>query len=110
MPTYWERHSIGATMGATVLAALVLSILPLPEALQPFPALRANPATSLRATLWPTRTKEQPQPEGPEGAEPAEGVLLALDAPDFLRLVGAGGPLRGRLLGLYSGGSSGGTN
>jgi MFS family permease len=31
------------------------------------------------------------------------GLLLALDRDDFLALVGAGGPLRGRLLGLYSG-------
>jgi MFS family permease len=43
-------------------------------------------------------------------AAETDGVLLALDAPDFLRLVGAGGPLRGRLLGLYSGGGTGGTN
>jgi MFS family permease len=33
----------------------------------------------------------------------ADGLLLALDRDDFLALVGAGGPLRGRLLGLYSG-------
>ena len=33
----------------------------------------------------------------------ADGVLLELAASDFLKLVGAGGPLRGRLLGLYSG-------
>jgi CRP-like cAMP-binding protein len=39
----------------------------------------------------------------------SDGVLLALDGPDFLRLVGAGGPLRGRLLGLYAGGGSSGT-
>jgi MFS family permease len=32
----------------------------------------------------------------------SQGVLLALDGPDFLELVGRGGPLRGRLLGLYS--------
>jgi CRP-like cAMP-binding protein len=31
-----------------------------------------------------------------------DGVLLALDAADFLELVGAGGPLRSRLLGLYT--------
>ena len=39
-----------------------------------------------------------------------DGLLLALDGPDFLRLVGAGGPLRGRLLGLYARGGSGGTS
>jgi MFS family permease len=33
----------------------------------------------------------------------SEGRLLALAGDDFLDLVGAGGPLRGRLLGLYSG-------
>jgi CRP/FNR family cyclic AMP-dependent transcriptional regulator len=33
----------------------------------------------------------------------ADGLLLALERDDFLALVGAGGPLRGRLLGLYSG-------
>jgi MFS family permease len=32
----------------------------------------------------------------------ADGLLLALDRDDFLALVGAGGPLRGRLLGLYA--------
>jgi cAMP-dependent protein kinase regulator len=32
-----------------------------------------------------------------------DGVLLALGANDFLTLVGAGGPLRGRLTGLYVG-------
>ena len=31
-----------------------------------------------------------------------DGLLLALDRDDFLTLVGAGGPLRGRLLGLYA--------
>ena len=35
-----------------------------------------------------------------------DGVLLALEGRDFLRLAGAGGPLRGRLLGLYAGGGS----
>ncbi len=33
-----------------------------------------------------------------------DGLLLALERDDFLALVGAGGPLRGRLLGLYAGG------
>jgi MFS family permease len=37
-----------------------------------------------------------------------DGVLLALAGRDFLRLVGAGGELRGRLLGLYAGGGSSG--
>jgi MFS family permease len=32
-----------------------------------------------------------------------DSVLLALEGRDFLKLVGAGGPLRGRLLGLYAG-------
>jgi MFS family permease len=32
-----------------------------------------------------------------------DGVLLELDGGDFLELVGAGGPLRNRLLGLYTG-------
>ncbi len=31
-----------------------------------------------------------------------DGVLLELDGADFLELVGAGGPLRNRLLGLYA--------
>jgi CRP-like cAMP-binding protein len=31
------------------------------------------------------------------------GTLLEMDGDDFLRLVGAGGELRGRLLGLYPG-------
>jgi hypothetical protein len=39
-----------------------------------------------------------------------DGVLLELAGKDFLELVGAGGPLRGRLLGLYSGGVSGSTS
>ena len=39
-----------------------------------------------------------------------DGVLLELAGKDFLELVGAGGPLRGRLLGLYGGGISGATN
>lgn len=33
----------------------------------------------------------------------ADGMLLALERDDFLALVGVGGPLRGRLLGLYGG-------
>jgi MFS family permease len=37
----------------------------------------------------------------------SDGVLLTLAGPDFLELVGAGGPLRGRLLGLYGAGSGG---
>ena len=40
----------------------------------------------------------------------SDGVLLELAGADFLKLVGAGGPLRGRLLGLYGGGGSGGTS
>ncbi len=35
-----------------------------------------------------------------------DGVLLELDGPDFLTLVGANAPLRGRLLGLYGSGGS----
>jgi hypothetical protein len=35
-----------------------------------------------------------------------DGVLLELDGADFLELVGAGGPLRSRLLGLYTGAGS----
>ena len=35
-----------------------------------------------------------------------DGMLLALERDDFLALVGVGGPLRGRLLGLYAGGTS----
>jgi MFS family permease len=38
------------------------------------------------------------------------GVLLELAGKDFLKLVGAGGDLRGRLLGLYAGGPSSGTS
>jgi FAD/FMN-containing dehydrogenase len=36
----------------------------------------------------------------------SDGVLLALDGDAFLELVGASGPLRGRLLGLYAGGGA----
>ena len=35
-----------------------------------------------------------------------DGLLLALGRDDFLALVGAAGPLRGRLLGLYGGRSA----
>jgi MFS family permease len=35
----------------------------------------------------------------------SDGLLLALERDDFLALVGASGPLRGRLLGLYAAGS-----
>ena len=42
-------------------------------------------------------------------AAEADGLLLELSGRDFLRLVGAGGPLRGRLLGLYVGGGPGGS-
>jgi CRP-like cAMP-binding protein len=34
-----------------------------------------------------------------------DGKVLAMDREDFLALVGAGGPLQGRLLGLYGGGT-----
>ncbi|MFM2106305.1 MAG: hypothetical protein RL338_1337 [Chloroflexota bacterium] len=37
-----------------------------------------------------------------------DGLLLALEGKDFLELVGRGGPLEGRLLGLYAGGVAGG--
>ncbi len=43
-------------------------------------------------------------------AAESDGVLLELAGPDFLKLVGAGGPLRSRLLGLYAGGGSGGSS
>jgi MFS family permease len=36
----------------------------------------------------------------------SDGTLLALDGEAFLELVGASGPLRGRLLGLYAGGGA----
>lgn len=39
-----------------------------------------------------------------------DGLLLELDGADFLELVGAGGPLRSRLLGLYAGAGSSGTS
>jgi MFS family permease len=39
-----------------------------------------------------------------------DGTLLELDGADFLELVGAGGPLRSRLLGLYTGAGSAGTS
>jgi MFS family permease len=39
-----------------------------------------------------------------------DGVLLELDGADFLQLVGAGGQLRSRLLGLYAGAGSSGTS
>jgi MFS family permease len=39
-----------------------------------------------------------------------DGMLLELDGEDFLELVGAGGPLRNRLLGLYTGAGSASTN
>jgi hypothetical protein len=40
----------------------------------------------------------------------SDGVLLELAGKDFLKLVGAGGDLRGRLLGLYAGSPSSGTS
>jgi CRP-like cAMP-binding protein len=40
----------------------------------------------------------------------ADGVLLELAGADFLKLVGVGGPLRSRLLGLYGGAGSPGTS
>ena len=40
-------------------------------------------------------------------AAESDGLLLALDGNDFLKLVGTEGPLRGRLLGLYTRGRSG---
>jgi len=40
-------------------------------------------------------------------AADADGMLLALEREDFLALVGVGGPLRGRLLGLYASGVGG---
>jgi len=40
----------------------------------------------------------------------SDGTLLELDGADFLRLVGASGALRSRLLGLYVGGGSPGTS
>jgi CRP-like cAMP-binding protein len=39
-----------------------------------------------------------------------DGVVLALAGRDFLRLVGAGGELRSRLLARYTGGGSAGSN
>jgi CRP-like cAMP-binding protein len=51
--------------------------------------------------------------EAPRSASVAaetDGVLLELAGPDFLKLVGAGGPLRSRLLGLYAGGGTGSTD
>ena len=39
-----------------------------------------------------------------------DGALLELDGADFVALVGGSGPLRGRLLGLYEGGTSAATS
>jgi lysophospholipase L1-like esterase len=76
VPSYWALHSLGLTIGATILAAVLLSLLPLPDWLRPFPRLTSAPKESVVAALWPKRSHEQPQPAGAEGNEPAERAMV----------------------------------
>lgn len=46
---------IGRTFIGTIVLALVLSVLPLPEALRPFPKLRESPKDTIARLVWPHR-------------------------------------------------------
>ncbi len=79
---------IGRTFIATGVLALVLSVLPLPEAVRPFPKLREAPRDTVARLVWPHRPGAgvaQPPPpvlEAIEVAEedgPSEMVFEALD-------------------------------
>ncbi|MDP3154439.1 MAG: GDSL-type esterase/lipase family protein [Archangium sp.] len=50
-----EGPPIGRTFFTTIVLALVLSVLPLPDALRPFPKLRASPKDTLARLVWPHR-------------------------------------------------------
>lgn len=53
---------IGWTLAATLSLGLVLSFLPLPEALRPLPALRENPKETLLAAVTPPKKKKPVTP------------------------------------------------
>ncbi len=76
IPSFFELHSIGLTIGATLVTAVILSVLPLPEALRPFPGLSADPSATVQLALWPKRSREPPHPAGAEGNEPAEREMV----------------------------------
>ena len=64
---------IGRTFAATVALALILSVLPLPEALRPFAKLRETPKDTLARLVWPHRAGPVAQPPPPE----LDAIVLA---------------------------------
>ena len=76
IPSFWVLHSLGVTLAATIFTGLVLSLLPVPLWLRPFPTLSSAPLTTIQAALWPKRSHEPPLPAGAEGNEPAERVMV----------------------------------
>ncbi len=94
LPSFWQLHTLGLTMAAIALSAVLLSVLPLPDSLRPFPLLTSVPVDALRAALWPKRGRNvDPQPAGAEG-EPAERAMVF----DEMDLTGDGASgVKGRL-------------
>ena len=80
---------IGRTLVATLVLALALSVLPLPEALRPFPRLLEAPRETIARLVWPDRAGPgagQPKPQlleaielGEDDEEPTGMVFEALD-------------------------------
>ena len=63
---------IGRTLIAVVVVALTLSVLPLPDALRPFPRLREAPKETVARLVWPSRP-------GVGAAQPPPPVLEAIE-------------------------------
>lgn len=76
IPSYADRHGAGITIAATCVASVLLSVLPLPDAMRPFQDLTRDPLGQLRASLWPKRGVEQPQPPAGAEGEPAERAMV----------------------------------
>jgi lysophospholipase L1-like esterase len=74
-----ERRPLAWTVAITFALAVVLSLLPLPAAVQPFPLLRSAPGTTLSAVFFPGDGRPPVQPPPPVLEEEDEMVMPELD-------------------------------
>lgn len=65
-PPPQQHEAVARTLGFLVALTLGLSVLPLPDALRPFPALTAKPKETLLGALWPKAVQSAPLEIPPE--------------------------------------------
>ncbi len=77
-----EAPGAGVTIALTIGLTVVLSVLPLPRSVSPFPQIRSAPLQTLRAALWPTRATAEPD-QPVDDTEPVAEKAMVFDAMDF---------------------------